>query len=141
MSEHRVDREAAIKMYEGWPERGRLVRGRRLTLMTARTDLVVGDSAQVLHVYEIIEPGGQLYVMGPKPVEGEQLSGPHAVPVPPAPPDLLEPPLYDGRVVPSPGIDHNFEVTTYSFVEEGRYDLVWRVGELVSNTLEFKVGL
>ena len=53
--------------------------------------------------------------------------------------DALEPLEYDGRVLPSPGIDHNFETTTYTFKRPGEHELTWQIGELQSNTLKIEV--
>ncbi|MBA3746430.1 MAG: hypothetical protein H0W96_02935 [Solirubrobacterales bacterium] len=125
--------------YERWPDKGPLSDGRRLTLLTLRTTLAPGDTLRVAHVYEVTEPGGDLYVMGPKPVYGEQLDGRPVTPAPPAGDEALKPLEYDGRVLPSPGIDHNFQTTTYTFTRPGEHALTWQIGELVSNTLAIEV--
>ena len=38
--------------------------------------------------------------------------------------------------MPSPAVDYNFEISTYTFHEPGIYRIQWRLGQLVSNTLE-----
>ena len=125
--------------YESWPDKGQLSDGRRLTLLAEQTTLAPGDTVRVAHVYELTQPGGSLYVMGPKPVYGEQLDGRPVTPAPPAGDDPLAPLDYDGRVLPSPGIDHNFETTSYKFNRPGEHELTWRIGELESNTLAIDV--
>jgi hypothetical protein len=125
--------------YEQWPDKGPLCDGRRLTLLTEDDTLAPGDTLRVAHVYEITEPGGELWVMGPKPVYGEQLDGRAVTPEVPDDDDPLAPLNYDGRVLPSPGIDHNFEPTTYHFKRPGEHELTWQIGELRSNTLRVEV--
>lgn len=125
--------------YAAWPDKGPLVEGRRLTVLTDATDLKPGDTLRVAHVYEVTRPGASLYVMGPKPVYGEQLDGRAVTPAVPNGDDPLAPGEYDGRVLPSPGIDHNFETTSYTFRRPGRHELTWRVDDLVSNTLTVEV--
>jgi hypothetical protein len=115
------------------------VDGRRLTLLTEATDLRPGDTLHVAHVYEVVRPGESLYVMGPKPVYGEALDGETVTPPVPLGDHPLEPGLYDGRVLPSPGLDHNFELTSYTFERPGRHELTWRVDDLASNTLTIEV--
>jgi hypothetical protein len=125
--------------YATWPDKGPLVDGRRLTLLAAATELSPGDTLRVAHVYEVTRPGESLYVMGPKPVYGEQLDGRTVTPPVPTGDHPLEPGVYDGRVLPTPGIDHNFELTSYTFEGPGRHELSWRVDDLVSNTLTVEV--
>jgi hypothetical protein len=124
------------RVYAGWTERGPERDGRRLTLMALRTSLQVGESVEVLHVYEVLSGGHRLYVMGPKPVYGERLDG-HAV-TPATPPpgdDPFAPGVYDGRVLPGPGIDCNFDSTRYAFSSPGSHEVVWESGGLRSNAL------
>lgn len=127
------------EVYERWSDKGPLSDGRRLTLLADETALSPGDTLRVAHVYELTEPGGELWVMGPKPVYGEELDGRPVTPAVPADDDPLAPLNYDGRVLPSPGIDTNFEMTTYDFDRPGVHELTWRIGELRSNTLRVEV--
>ncbi len=101
--------EDAARLYEGWQDKGPVAGGQRLTLLAPRVAGRVGEPVEVLHVYEITEPGRELHVMGPKPVFGETLDGAPASAPPPDDDDPLHPGLYDGRVLASPGIDANFE--------------------------------
>lgn len=125
--------------YTAWLDKGPLVDGRRLTVLADATQLQPGETLRVAHVYEVTQPGGELYVMGPKPVYGESLDGRPATPVAPDGDDPLAPGEYDGRVIPSPGVDDNFEITSYTFRRPGRHELTWRVNDLVSNTLTVEV--
>jgi hypothetical protein len=134
-----VDVADVTRRYEGWPEKGPLVNGRRLTLLADPTTIGTGEETRVLHVYERTEPGDWLYVMGPKTPYGEFVDGRLATEAPPADDDPLAPADYDGATLPSPGIDTNFEVTVYSFDEPGRHEIVWELGELRSNTLAIDV--
>ena len=67
--------ESIAEAYAGWPDKGPLVDGRRLTVLAESTTLRVGDTLRVAHVYEVSRPGAGLYVMGPKPIYGEELDG------------------------------------------------------------------
>jgi hypothetical protein len=49
--------------------------------------------------------------------------------------DPLEPATYDGPVLDGPGVDFNWEITSYRFAEPGRYVIVWEPGDLRSNEL------
>ncbi len=123
-------------VYEGWEERGPEHDGRRITLMALRTSVAVGETVDVMHVYEVLDGERSLYVMGPKPVYGERLDGEPATPAePPEGDDPFAPGLYDGRVLPGPGVDGNFEVTSYTFSEPGRHEVTWEVAGLRSNAL------
>jgi hypothetical protein len=135
-----VGPEDAARLYEGWEDKGPVSGGERLTLLAPRTRVGIGEPVEVLHVYEITEPGRELHVMGPKPVFGETLDGEPATPPPPDDDDPLHPGLYDGRVLQSPGVDANFEPTTYTFSGPGRHELTWSVDGLVSNTLPIEVS-
>jgi hypothetical protein len=135
-----LDVGEVAERYGEWPDKGPERDGRRLTLLTDTARPRVGDDVRVLHVLEDVRPGRLLYLMGPKPVYGEELDGrPSTPPVPPGE-DPFAPGLYDGLVVDSPGIDANFEVTAYRFDEPGRHEVVWRAGDLESNTLELTIG-
>jgi hypothetical protein len=130
-----VDGEAVARVYEGWRDKGTVMDGKRLTLMAEATTAAAGEELRVLHVFERTEPGGRLYVMGPKVPYGEYVDGRLATEAPPHRRDPLVPAEYDGEVIPSPGIDTNFEVTVYSFDEPGAHEIVWDLGALRSNAL------
>jgi hypothetical protein len=119
----------AARLYADWLDRGPVSGGERLTLLALPTEVGVGEPVEVMHVYEITEPGRTLHVMGPKPIFGEMLDGTPATPPPPDDDDPLHPGLYD-----------NFERTTYTFSSPGRYELVWSVNGLTSNTLAIDVA-
>jgi hypothetical protein len=125
--------------YAAWPDKGPLVDGHRLTILAEGTELQPGDTLRVTHVHEVTRPGASLYVMGPKPVYGEELDGRTVTPAVPEGDHPLEPGEYDGRVLPGPGIDHNFETTSYTFDSPGRHELTWRIGALISNRLTIEV--
>jgi hypothetical protein len=129
--------DAARRRYETWADRGEARGGRRLTIMTATTEVGPGGPVEVEHVVEALGPEHRLYVMGPKPVLGEQVDGAPQGKAPP--PDSLEPGDYDGVTLPGPGIDANFEATTYAFDEPGEHEIVWEAGGLRSNVLRIRV--
>jgi hypothetical protein len=41
--------------------------------------------------------------------------------------------------VPSPAVDHNYEVTHYRFAGVGSHQIYWQLGGVHSNTLQFEV--
>lgn len=124
--------------YPLWPDKGPIVNGVRLTLMSARANYRRGESVQVVHVADHTEPGRQVYAMGPKPVYGEYVDGQPATPAPPADEDPLAPLLYDGLVLASPQVDANYEVTTY-VLPPGEHEIRWEMGDRRSNVLRVRV--
>jgi hypothetical protein len=126
--------QAVAATYAKSPVRGPLHEGARITILTERTKYKVGEEVRVIHVLEAPEPGRELYVMGPKPIYSEYVDG--ALRTPPPPP---VPAPYDGRVVPSPGADFNYEVTTYRFTAPGPHRIQWRDGGRESNVIELEV--
>jgi hypothetical protein len=94
----------------------------------------VGEPVRVIHVLEVVTPGEEIYVMGPKAVGGEIVDGQK---VTPANHGDHEP--YDGRVLPSPGVDYNYEITSHTFAEPGRHTIQWRLGALTSNALVVEI--
>jgi hypothetical protein len=112
--------------------RGPLRDGVRITILTERTKYKVGEEVRVIHVLEAPEPGHELYVMGPKPIYSEYVDGAERTP-PPAPA------AYDGRVLQSPGVDWNHEVTTYRFTAPGPHRVQWRADGRESNVIELEV--
>lgn len=126
------------KSYPHFADKGPETAGRRITIMTERLKHRVGEDVRVIHIVEYTEPGHQAYVMGPKAVFGEYLNGELATaPVPDG--DPLIPSAYNGRVLPSPAVDFNFEITSYRFESPGVYRIQWRLNELHSNVLEIEV--
>jgi hypothetical protein len=116
------------------PVRGPLQEGARITILTERARYKVGEEVRVIHVLEAPAPGVQLYVMGPKSIHGEYVDGVERTPPAPAPG------TYDGRVLQSPGVDFNYEVTTYRFTTPGPHRIQWRAEGRESNVLELEVA-
>lgn len=134
-----VDVELA-RRYPSFPEKGQVRDGYRLTILTHRAVYRVSEEIRVVHVCEAVAPGTELYVMGPKPVCGEYVDGRPATAPCPNPAEPLAPiEPYDGRVVPGPGIDTNYEITRYTFDAPGIHTIVWRLGELASNTRRIEI--
>ncbi|HWO24086.1 MAG TPA: hypothetical protein VNO30_35330 [Kofleriaceae bacterium] len=124
---------AVAATYATSSARGPLHEGARITILTERAKYKVGEEIRVIHVLEAPEPGRDLYVMGPKAIYNEYVDGVLRTPPPPAPGS------YDGRVVPSPGVDWNYEVTTYQFTAPGPHRIQWRDGGRESNVIELEV--
>jgi hypothetical protein len=131
---------ALADTYQDWPDKGEPVDGRRLSIRTARDTYRVGEPVPIVHAVEILEPGHDLYVMGPKPVLGEWVDGTPAGPPAPDRGDPLDPGIYDGRVLPSPGYDVNYDVTVHTFAAAGTHTVQWRLGDLASNVLTVHVA-
>ena len=121
--------------------KGKIHNGRRITIMTARTEYLIGEEIRVIHVLEAPEAGHKLWVMGPKRIQEEYVDGKLASP--PRSPNYT----YDGVVLDSPGADFNYEITVYKFTRPGVHTILWRGGEyhtledtgLTSNVLHIEV--
>lgn len=131
-----ADQFAATLAYATWPDKGMIVRGRRLTILTMRECVRPNETTQIIHVAEAIDPSAVLYTMGPKAVLGEQVDGKLVTAPEVEDGDALLPPgLYDGPVVPGPAVDYGYEMSTYRFETPGVHRIVWHLGDLVSNEL------
>lgn len=126
--------QAVAASYARSPVRGPLKDGVRITILTERTKYKLGEEVRVIHVLEAPEPGHELYVMGPKPIYSEYVDGVERTPPPPAPGP------YDGRVLPSPGVDWNYEVTAYKLTTAGSHRIQWRADGRESNVIEVEVA-
>lgn len=131
---------AVAQRYPTWPDKGPLVDGRRLTLLTRSITCAVGEPVRVIHAVEVIGPGLSAAVAGPKPILGEYVDGVLETPLPPAE-DPLMPAIYDGPMVPSPVVDFNYEITVYTFSTHSQHTIQWRLGPLRSNILTVQVGV
>ena len=119
---------AVLRGYPRWVDKGALAlpSGERLTILTSKRVYSVGEEVRVVHVHEATKPGVELYVMGPKAIYGEYVDGTLASPGTAAPPGP-----YDGRVVQSPGADHNYEVSVHK-MPAGTHTIEWRFATLSS---------
>lgn len=121
--------------YADWQDKGELHEGIRITLMVPSRSIAVGDSLTVWHVYEAVAGETELCVMGPKPVPGEYLDGVLQTSLPPSGLPYPWQMIYDGVVLPAPGLDTHWEPSTYTFDKAGQHRIQWKVGELESNVL------
>lgn len=131
--------QAVAQSYPTWPDKGLLLKGERLTILTRRNTYQVNERVRVIHVHEVVDPGQQVYVMGPKPVYGEYVDGQLATLAPPPGENPLSSPIYNGRVLRSPAVDYNFEITTYNFTKPGTHQLQWRLEPLQSNVITLEI--
>jgi hypothetical protein len=131
--------QAIAREYTTWIDKGEVSQGRRLTIMTRPLRYTVGEPIPVIHVLEATEPGVELYIMGPKPIYGEYLDGRLVTEPAPAGDEPWAPVIYDGPVLSGPGVDFNYEITTYVFQEPGVHQLHWQLGNLRSNTLQIEI--
>ena len=109
---------AVAKSYARSSVRGPLLDGHRLTILTQRSRYRVGEEVRVIHVHEMLIPGDQLYVMGPKRVRGEYVDDRLVTPVVVGEMrevDPFAPIVYDGPTLASPGVDYAYEVTSFRF--------------------------
>ncbi len=130
---------SVAKAYPSWPDKGPVVRGQRLTIMTANQRYKVGQPVRVVHVLEAPEKGVEVYIMGPKEIVGEFINGRLVSKPVPKGANPLIPMVYDGAVLPSPAVDYNYDITTHTFDKPGTYEIVWRVSPWISNTLSITV--
>ena len=124
--------------YQQLPAKGIWADGMRLTLATPRQNYQAGESVHVLHFVEREGAQAELYIMGPKPVFGESVDGVRRTPDP----EMAAYPwvsIYDGEVMPGPGVDYNFEISKYTFDQAGTHEIVWQLGSLRSNVLTITV--
>ncbi len=128
---------AVARQYPCLADKGPLVSGMRLTVMSRKRRYGVGEEVRVVHVVEVVEPGRTLYVMGPKPVYGEYVDDRPMTPEPPG--DLWEPATYNGPTLASPAVDYNYDITAYRFDRVGTHTIQWRIGSLRSNQLAIEV--
>lgn len=131
-----------ISVARGYPisrNKGPILDGKRLTLLTEKTAYQVNEEIHVIHVVELIEPGHHVYVMGPKKIYGEYVDGRLVTEPLPKRGDPLVPLTYSGTVLPSPAVDYNYEITTYTFSKPGIHRIWWKIGSLQSNTLTLSI--
>lgn len=124
---------AVARGYPGAKDKGEIVGGQRLTLLTKKNRYRLNEEVRVIHVMETPEPGHRIFVMGPKTIYGEYVDGK------PATPETPVPQIYDGAVLDSPGVDYNYDITTYSFSQPGHHQIYWQLGNLRSNTLDLDI--
>jgi len=133
--------DAAVAMsYPFSSIRGSLMNGRRITIITSTTSVSAGDEVRVIHVMEAPGPGVDVYVMGPKYVYGEYVDGVLRTDPDPEWDNPFVPETYDGAVLPSPAVDYNYEVTSYTFDEPGTHRIQWILYPWKSNVLTVEVS-
>jgi hypothetical protein len=129
---------AVARSYPEFADKGPVVDGRRITILTESLTHRVGDDVRVIHVVDLTEPGQDAYVMGPKVVFGEYVN--ETLMTPPMPDeDPLHPATYNGVILPSPAVDYNYDITSYRFETPGLYRIQWRLDGLRSNVLPVRV--
>jgi hypothetical protein len=133
------DDQELARSYLGFSGKGSIYNGCRVTILTTRHALAVGETLRVLHVVEFVEPGHVAYIVGPKPVYDEYVDDAIATAASPHG-EALAPLEYNGRTLPSPVVDYNYEITTYRFDRPGVYEVQWRPGDMRSNILTIKVA-
>lgn len=127
------------KSYPRSKDKGPLIDGHRLTLLTKKRTYRVGEEVRVLHVHEVTLEGEQVYPMGPKPIRGEYVNGKLVTPSVVADADPFIPEVYDGAVVPAPAADYNWEITSYRFSAPGTRTIQWKLGKYASNVLTVEI--
>jgi hypothetical protein len=130
---------AVAKSYPRSKQKGAIIDGHRLTLLTEKKSYRVGEEVRVIHVHEIAQDGDQIYPAGPKPIRGELVNGKLVTPIPLLDADPFIPAIYDGPVIPSPAVDYNWEITTYRFSAPGTRTIQWKLGKFESNVLSIDV--
>ncbi|MFZ0829176.1 MAG: hypothetical protein WAO02_17320 [Verrucomicrobiia bacterium] len=133
---------ALARTYNRFQDKGVLLAGQRITIMTHKTQYRTGEPIRVLHVLEAVKQGIEVYVMGPKMIYDEYVDGKLVSPKGPGDGS------YDGPVVSSPTADFNYDITTYTFSEPGEHTIQWKGGgyrprqgslELESNIIKLEI--
>jgi hypothetical protein len=124
---------AVAKSYPEAKDKGAVVGGKRRTILTKQKCYRINEEVRVIHVMEIVESGHKIFVMGPKAIYGEYLDGRLVTP------ERAPEQIYDGPVLESPGVDYNYDITSYRFSESGRHRIYWQPDEVRSNTLELEI--
>ncbi len=135
------DDQSVAQHYLWWSDKGRVITGKRLTIMTRKTCYHVNEEIRIVHVFEATESGTTVYVMGPKPILGEYVDGKTDTELPSECEDPLKSSIYDGRTLQSPAVDYNFDITTYVFAEPGKHEIYWKLGPLMSNVLTLEITI
>jgi hypothetical protein len=130
---------SVARSYPMWGDKGQIIDGKRLTILTKKTTYQVNEEIRVIHVVEVTGPGHMVHVMGPKQIYGEHVDGQLVTEPLPERETPLVPSMYDGAVLPSPAVDYNYEITSYSFSKPGTHCFQWRLGPLESNVLTLEV--
>ncbi|MGH8683952.1 MAG: hypothetical protein ACREUM_01230, partial [Nitrosospira sp.] len=60
--------EEVAQSYPTFPDKGTIMGGYRLTILTRNITIHAGDPVHIIHVCEAVIPDSLLYIMGPKPV-------------------------------------------------------------------------
>ena len=122
---------AVLRSYPAWADKGALTgpASERLTILTAKSVYAAGEEVRVVHVHEATKAGAELYVVGPKEIFGEYVDGKLASRAAAA-----SPLGYDGRVLQSPGADHNYEVSVHRLAP-GTHEIEWRFATLSGPTV------
>ena len=134
-----VEDIVVAQKYPEWSDKGAVIDGTRLTIMTEKTSYQIGEEIHVIHVVDVTEPGRDVYIMGPKKVYGEYIDGELVSKPLPEGEDPLIPGLYDGAILASPAVDYNYEITYYTFDEPETHQIHWQLGALRSNTIVIEV--
>ncbi len=136
----REDDAKLIRDYPFWIDKGPLIDGTRLTLTCARLEYATGEPVRIAHIVEETSRERLLYIVGPKAIHDECVNDKPACAQQNTGDYPWLPASYDGEVLPTPGIDYNFEITQYVFDEPGTYRIQWRPGRYRSNVLHISVA-
>ena len=109
--------------YPSFAEKGKIFKGRRITIMAEKDRYKVRERVRLVHVLEAVDKGLKVYVMGPKPVYDEYVDGKNMCP---KPDDAAG--VYDGRVLSSPAVDFHHDITSYTFGTPGKHSIQWKGG-------------
>lgn len=132
-----------IRVAEGYyqfSDKGKKNEGKRVTILAKKKRYKPAEEIRVIHVLEIMDKGHTIYLSGPKAIYNEFINDivvkHHEKKLEP---DPFMPETYNGRTAESPGVDFNFEISSYTFQQKGLYKIYWAPGALRSNTLEIEI--
>jgi hypothetical protein len=131
----RPDMESAGKAIKGAYRnselRGDVKGGVKLTILTVKKSFAVNEPIHVFHVAETVQPGIELRLAGPLPVQDFIDGRPAGA--------KAQLGVYNGRVSREPCIAVNYEITTHRFPTPGSHSIQWVEDGFVSNAIEVDI--
>gem|GEM_PF-3193424 len=134
-----VQEQNLVRTYPEFASKGPVHEKQRLSIMSAKARIRTGDTLSVVHVYEALDTGLIVSVLGPKKPMGVFINDSLVSRAYMEGDDPFVYGIYEGFVVKSPAIDYNFDIPRYVFTKPGVYRIQWRLGKLVSNELVITV--
>lgn len=128
--------------YAAFKPKGAVKAGIRVTILTGKTSYKVGESVEIIHVLEVIEPG--LYIGGefPKQVYDEYVDGKLVSKKEPSVSmgGLKNVKRITGIIRKGPTTDYDYVSTTYTFDKPGTHTIQWKPDGRISNLITLRIS-